>query len=135
ATERRSEEKQKNRKRIHWSWSSVSVLVSATTFCLGCWQVRRLKWKENLISDLHNRLKQKAIDFPEDKSELCLKLFVETSCQNTSFFRKKILVNRGWISDSQLDPKDRLKSNMNGELVFEGRVAPTEKVLDFIYSS
>ena len=42
-------------------------VLPATTFCLGCWQVRRLQWKENLLRDLHSRMLLEAVPLPENK--------------------------------------------------------------------
>ena len=35
------------------------------TFALGTWQVQRLKWKVNLIDELHEKLQRAPIDLPD----------------------------------------------------------------------
>lgn len=39
--------------------------IPATTFGLGCWQVQRKRWKENLIVDLEQKAKQPPAELPE----------------------------------------------------------------------
>lgn len=46
------------------------LLIPATTFGLGCWQVKRKIWKEQLIKDLHKQLHTAPVDLPDDLSQL-----------------------------------------------------------------
>ncbi|KAM8707879.1 hypothetical protein ACLKA7_014929 [Drosophila subpalustris] len=46
------------------------LLIPATTFGLGCWQVKRKIWKEQLIKDLHKQLHTAPVNLPEDLSVL-----------------------------------------------------------------
>ncbi|XP_017135621.1 SURF1-like protein [Drosophila miranda] len=46
------------------------LLIPATTFGLGCWQVKRKIWKEQLIKDLHEQLNVKPVDLPENLNDL-----------------------------------------------------------------
>nr|XP_017010633.2 LOW QUALITY PROTEIN: SURF1-like protein [Drosophila takahashii] len=46
------------------------LLIPATTFGLGCWQVKRKIWKEQLIKDLNKQLSAAPVDLPEDLSDL-----------------------------------------------------------------
>ncbi|XP_017010633.3 SURF1-like protein [Drosophila takahashii] len=46
------------------------LLIPATTFGLGCWQVKRKIWKEQLIKDLSKQLSAAPVDLPEDLSDL-----------------------------------------------------------------
>ncbi|XP_052846062.1 LOW QUALITY PROTEIN: SURF1-like protein [Drosophila gunungcola] len=46
------------------------LLIPATTFGLGCWQVKRKIWKEQLIKDLSKQLNTAPVDLPEDLSDL-----------------------------------------------------------------
>jgi len=41
-------------------------LIPATTFGLGCWQVKRKIWKEQLIKDLNKQLSTAPVDLPEE---------------------------------------------------------------------
>ena len=44
------------------------VLLGVTpfiTFALGTWQIQRLKWKINLIDELHEKLQRTPIDLPD----------------------------------------------------------------------
>ncbi|EYC01061.1 hypothetical protein Y032_0110g136 [Ancylostoma ceylanicum] len=46
--------------------SIAMLIIPATTFCLGCWQTYRLRWKLDLIERLKQRLDEPAVDFPVD---------------------------------------------------------------------
>ncbi|XP_034655362.1 SURF1-like protein [Drosophila subobscura] len=46
------------------------LLIPATTFGLGCWQVKRKIWKEQLIKDLHEQLNMAAVELPENLADL-----------------------------------------------------------------
>ncbi|ALC43755.1 Surf1 [Drosophila busckii] len=46
------------------------LLIPATTFGLGCWQVKRKIWKEQLIKELNEQLSMKPVDLPDDLSQL-----------------------------------------------------------------
>ncbi|KIH56497.1 SURF1 family protein, partial [Ancylostoma duodenale] len=76
--ERRSKEKGQDRQKTgregnggggnkRFSAGSIAMLIiPATTFCLGCWQTYRLRWKLDLIERLKQRLDEPAVDFPLD---------------------------------------------------------------------
>ncbi|KAH8371492.1 hypothetical protein KR093_007706 [Drosophila rubida] len=46
------------------------LLIPVTTFGLGCWQVKRKIWKEQLIKDLHKQLHTAPVELPEDLRQL-----------------------------------------------------------------
>ncbi|TMW53683.1 hypothetical protein DOY81_001228, partial [Sarcophaga bullata] len=46
------------------------ILIPVTTFALGCWQVKRKIWKEQLIKDMEKFTQMPAVDLPEDLSVL-----------------------------------------------------------------
>ncbi|XP_053672973.1 SURF1-like protein isoform X2 [Anopheles nili] len=46
------------------------LIIPATTFGLGCWQVYRKQWKEQLISDLERKIHLAPVPIPDDLSEL-----------------------------------------------------------------
>ncbi|XP_014247599.1 surfeit locus protein 1 [Cimex lectularius] len=46
------------------------LLVPVGTFALGTWQVKRKKWKENLIEKITTKTNQPSIPLPADDSEL-----------------------------------------------------------------
>uniref|UniRef100_A0A1B0CJQ7 SURF1-like protein n=1 Tax=Lutzomyia longipalpis TaxID=7200 RepID=A0A1B0CJQ7_LUTLO len=58
----------KGRKITPWQWFLLSV--PATTFALGCWQVKRKAWKENLIKDLERKTTQNPLELPENLEDL-----------------------------------------------------------------
>ncbi|XP_064649183.1 surfeit locus protein 1-like isoform X2 [Lineus longissimus] len=42
----------------------ILLVIPLTTFCLGAWQVKRRKWKLNLISELEQRTRTPPVSFP-----------------------------------------------------------------------
>lgn len=46
------------------------ILIPITTFGLGCWQVKRKIWKENLIKELKEKSLTAAVDLPENLEDL-----------------------------------------------------------------
>lgn len=46
------------------------LAIPATTFGLGCWQVYRKQWKEDLIRTLETRMRMSPLPIPDDLSEL-----------------------------------------------------------------
>jgi surfeit locus 1 family protein len=44
--------------------------IPATTFVLGCWQVKRRTWKLNLIDDLARKVHSHPIDLPTESVSL-----------------------------------------------------------------
>ncbi|XP_053687661.1 SURF1-like protein [Sabethes cyaneus] len=51
-----------------FGWMLLSIPV--TTFGLGCWQVHRKQWKEELIRNLESRIHKEAVLLPDTLSEL-----------------------------------------------------------------
>lgn len=46
------------------------LLIPTTTFGLGCWQVKRKAWKEDLISQLENKIHTAPVNLPENLDDL-----------------------------------------------------------------
>ncbi|KAH8397570.1 hypothetical protein KR222_010254 [Zaprionus bogoriensis] len=46
------------------------LVIPATAFGLGCWQVKRKFWKEELIQTLHEQMHREPVELPEDLSQL-----------------------------------------------------------------
>uniref|UniRef100_A0A182JHQ6 SURF1-like protein n=1 Tax=Anopheles atroparvus TaxID=41427 RepID=A0A182JHQ6_ANOAO len=46
------------------------LIIPATTFGLGCWQVYRKQWKESLINELERKIHMKPVPIPENLSDL-----------------------------------------------------------------
>ncbi|XP_030372462.1 SURF1-like protein [Scaptodrosophila lebanonensis] len=46
------------------------LLIPATTFGLGCWQVKRKIWKEQLIKDLNEQLRMPPVELPDNLRDL-----------------------------------------------------------------
>lgn len=47
-----------------YGWLMLSIPVA--TFGLGCWQVQRKQWKENLVRELETQTNKPAIPFPRE---------------------------------------------------------------------
>ncbi|MFH4981231.1 hypothetical protein AB6A40_007940 [Gnathostoma spinigerum] len=170
--------KREKKKKIDWSVGSVAMMVvPATAFCLGCWQIRRLRWKLGLLAEMDSRLNLPAVSLPEDLS--CLndleyrrvritgeflhdrefliqprgrvdKEFVDNnigfvaSSDITSHgahvitpFRlsdsgRVVMVNRGWVPHSKIDPSTRQSSQPKGLVTLEAIVRKSEKRPPFV---
>uniref|UniRef100_R4G3N1 SURF1-like protein n=1 Tax=Rhodnius prolixus TaxID=13249 RepID=R4G3N1_RHOPR len=46
------------------------LLIPVSTFGLGTWQIKRKKWKENLIESLMVKTREPAVQLPEEDSEV-----------------------------------------------------------------
>lgn len=40
------------------------LIIPVTTFCLGTWQIFRLRWKIGLIEELEQKTRKPAVDIP-----------------------------------------------------------------------
>ena len=116
---------------------ALMVAMPITTLYLGTWQLRRLEWKTKLIASCESRLVRPPIPLPKNfTEEMCEdweyrrvtirgkflhdeELFVGPRARNgekgylmfTPFVREdtgeKILVERGWISETKVSPDTR----------------------------
>ena len=68
----KSEHKYPGQKEEHrvtpFGWALLAIPVA--TFGLGCWQVRRKSWKENLIKQLEETTKMPPVELPDDLNDL-----------------------------------------------------------------
>ncbi|SCU80147.1 LADA_0B05314g1_1 [Lachancea dasiensis] len=115
----------------------LMIAMPVVSFYLGSWQLRRLKWKTNLLATCEDRLTYPASplpkSFPPDEAENWeyrkvrlegefqhdQELFVGPRVKNgikgyllfTPFVRKdtgeRLLIERGWISDDNVVPTNR----------------------------
>ncbi|SCU94775.1 LAME_0F09164g1_1 [Lachancea meyersii CBS 8951] len=115
----------------------LMIAMPAVSFYLGSWQLRRLKWKTNLIASCEDRLTYPASPLPksfgpddaenweyrkvtiEGEYQHDQEIFVGPRVRNevkgyllfTPFVRKdtgeKLLVERGWISEDKVVPTKR----------------------------
>lgn len=115
----------------------LMILMPVLSFFLGCWQVKRLKWKNELISKCENNLACEPIDgLPENIDPLAIadfeyrrfkikghfdysqEMFLGPRIKNgnigylviTPFIREKgkpLLIERGWISKDKILPQTR----------------------------
>ncbi|GAB0094276.1 SURF1-like protein [Sergentomyia squamirostris] len=51
-----------------WQW--ILLVIPATSFGLGCWQVQRKKWKEDLIANLQVKTTQNPAELPDNLDDL-----------------------------------------------------------------
>ncbi|XP_014290515.1 surfeit locus protein 1 [Halyomorpha halys] len=147
------------------------LIIPISAFFLGTWQVKRKKWKEELIEGLRNITKIPPVSLPTELSEIAEMEFrrvtitgefdhsgemylgprsllvdgestysgkLVSSAGNgssgyyviTPFIRsdtkEKILVNRGWVSFSQKNPKLRENGQIKGEVEINGVIRHSE---------
>ena len=48
----------------------LTVVMAAILFSLGCWQLQRLEWKEDLLARLEARMEMPAVNLPTDIDNL-----------------------------------------------------------------
>ncbi|XP_067643774.1 SURF1-like protein [Eurosta solidaginis] len=68
------------------------LLVPVSTFGLGCWQVKRKAWKEQLIKDLENQPKMEAVPLPADLSEVSAMEYRLVSVRGKFLHDKELLM-------------------------------------------
>lgn len=73
-----------NRKFSIWKVCALGLMVAmpAVSFYLGCWQLRRLHWKTNLIADGESKLTYEPVDLPRD--------FQECDCSDWEYRKVKL---------------------------------------------
>ncbi|XP_031225323.1 surfeit locus protein 1 isoform X4 [Mastomys coucha] len=87
------------------------LLIPATAFGLGTWQVQRRKWKLKLIAELESRVMAEPIPLPAEVT---------------------ILVNRGFVPRKKVNPETRQKGQVLGEVDLVGIVRLTENRKPFV---
>ncbi|AMD21938.1 HFR083Wp [Eremothecium sinecaudum] len=132
----------KDKEKENYKWTrrtflGLMIAMPVVSFYLGSWQLRRLKWKTELIATCEDRLAAEPIPMPKHFSpEMCElleyakvkvkgkflhdeEIFVGPKLRNgtkgytlfTPFIRKdtgeKILIERGWISEENVLPTNR----------------------------
>ncbi|KAM7357610.1 surfeit locus protein 1 [Cochliomyia hominivorax] len=74
------------------------MLIPVTTFGLGCWQVKRKVWKEQLINDLETLTKIPPVDLPEDLSNLKNMEYRAVNVKGHFIHEKELLMGpRGFV--------------------------------------
>ncbi|CAH8636694.1 unnamed protein product [Heterobilharzia americana] len=134
------------------TWITYSLLVfPATAFALGFWQIRRRKWKIELIETLSARIPAKPITLPQNVvSSLELPEFTHVSVRGHFDHSREviigprsliedmipptgygsetsILVNRGWVPFGARDPTIRPNGQVKGIVELSGYVRYPEK--------
>ncbi|KAI2664632.1 hypothetical protein H4Q32_002884 [Labeo rohita] len=87
------------------------LLIPATTFCLGTWQVKRRKWKLELIRELKSLTTSEPIPLPVEMT---------------------ILVNRGYVPKDKIRPETRMKGQVTEDVDLVGVVRLTEQRKPFV---
>ncbi|KAL1918820.1 uncharacterized protein VTP21DRAFT_2842 [Calcarisporiella thermophila] len=139
--------------------TALIAAVPLVFFGLGTWQISRLRWKVNLISELESRIAQDAVLLPRRITEDSLDDFeyrrviakgkfrhdqemllgprtrgdgVPGYFVVTPFEREngtKILVKRGWIAKEKRESNARLEDD---EVIIEGLLRKSEKKNSFM---
>jgi len=126
---------------------SVFIIFFILVFiALGSWQIIRLNWKNNLILEIENSLKNPPVELAQSKKENYLKIKTSGSIDldkqiylynlnnnGTPGFEvinpilignENYLINRGWIPFEKKDSKEINffdENNIIGTLKFQGR--------------
>ncbi len=126
---------------------SVFVIFFIIVFTsLGSWQIIRLNWKNNLISEIENSLKNPPVELTESTKKNYLKIKTSGSIDfdkqiylynlnekgapgfevinPISIDNKNYLINRGWIPFEKKDSQEINffdENNIIGTLKFQGR--------------
>ncbi|SCU84028.1 LAFA_0D07580g1_1 [Lachancea sp. 'fantastica'] len=130
-------DKPRNSSPTRFIFLGLMIAMPVVSFYLGSWQLRRLKWKTNLIASCEDRLTYPPCPLPknfgpddaenweyrkvtiEGEFQHDQELFVGPRVRNeakgyllfTPFIRKdtgeKLLIERGWISDDKVVPTNR----------------------------
>ncbi|CEP60347.1 cytochrome oxidase assembly protein SHY1 LALA0_S01e08658g [Lachancea lanzarotensis] len=130
-------DKPRNSSPTRFIFLGLMIAMPVVSFYLGSWQLRRLKWKTNLIASCEDRLIYPPCALPknfdpedaenweyrkvtiEGEFQHDQELFVGPRVRNevkgyllfTPFIRKdtgeKLLIERGWIRDDKVVPTDR----------------------------
>ncbi|XP_025990232.1 surfeit locus protein 1 isoform X2 [Solenopsis invicta] len=79
-------------------WQGIPI----TTFILGTWQVKRLRWKLDLIEKLKQRTSAEPIELPTDLNELKDKEYYRTKVKGKFLYEKEFLIGpRSLILDGE----------------------------------
>jgi len=129
--------------------SRLSALIPIIAFGLGTWQVQRLDWKTKLVAKFEDRLVRPPLPLPPRVDPDAIADFDYRRVYATGILRhdkemligprmregedgfivvtpleregqSTVLVNRGWISRSLADQKDRPDGLQKGEVKVEG---------------
>ncbi|CAB0020530.1 unnamed protein product [Nesidiocoris tenuis] len=87
-------------------------IIPFAAFCLGCWQIQRKKWKEDLIAKLESRMRAEAIPLPDDIEEL----------QNLEYRRVFVRGRFDHSGEMYLGPRSCLEK---GESAYPGQLLST----------
>lgn len=76
--------------------------VPIATFALGTWQIKRWRWKLDLIENLKHRISAKPMDFPSDLDELKNKEYYCVKMKGKFLYEKEFLMGpRSLILDGE----------------------------------
>ncbi|XP_054732760.1 SURF1-like protein [Anastrepha obliqua] len=68
------------------------LLIPVSTFGLGCWQVKRKAWKEQLIEDLEHQTKLSPVPLPSDLTELSAMEYQLVTIRGRFIHNKELLM-------------------------------------------
>lgn len=137
--------------------AAFMISIPIITFSLGTWQVKRLKWKEELIENFSSRIDVPPMLLPEDienrdiASIRFYRVLIKGKFRHDQEIllgprqldgkpgyhvitpleldRKpyKVLINRGWIPKSKAEQKSRPDSVTDEEIILMCTIAPKMK--------
>ena len=129
-------------------WLTIVTLPAfLVLISLGSWQLQRLQWKNDIISNFEARSAAEAIAIPEANAELDVLEFSSLALEGEYLHDKEtfltgrtyegnagfhvvtpfllddgrtILINRGWVSEDYRDPAKRAFSQIDGKTSVAG---------------
>lgn len=90
----------------------ILLLIPVSTFCLGTWQIKRKKWKEDLIESLLLKTRIPAVELPEDDNEV-LKL---------DYRKVRVRGEYDHAGEMYLGPRSLL---LDGKSAYQGKLVST----------
>ncbi|KAL1837065.1 hypothetical protein VTJ49DRAFT_4317 [Mycothermus thermophilus] len=137
--------------RRHGPGLIILAIIPVTAFFLGCWQVKRLAWKTDLIAKCEDRIVRPPLPLPPRVDPDAVADFDFRRVYATGRFRHdqemlvgprmregeqgymvvtpleredgaKVLVNRGWVAKSKADQAKRRAGLPQGEVTVEGLI-------------
>ncbi|ESO01639.1 hypothetical protein HELRODRAFT_192218 [Helobdella robusta] len=142
----------------------VLLVIPVSALMLGIWQIRRRKWKLELIEEMESKVNHPPVPLPSDPSEIATldyrkvkvrgkfdhsreayilpRVNIQSLDKNAPTqgggayvvtpFRLEdgsdtILVNRGWVPRSRIDPETRRTGQIDGVVDLVGVVRTNEK--------
>ncbi|XP_051157672.1 extracellular sulfatase SULF-1 homolog isoform X1 [Leptopilina boulardi] len=87
-------------------------IIPVFTFCLGTWQIKRRKWKLNLLDEIHNKFNLEPINLPNNLSDLKNMEYVPIKVKGTYLHNKELIIGPRSLNTDNMNLSQRQKSVM-----------------------